>query len=73
MLGSRLGQGVLGLLCVGIWCLSHGYQGLFHDAGLYALQALAHRYPDFLSRDVFLRFGSQDRFTVFSPLVAGLS
>jgi hypothetical protein len=70
MLGSRLGQGVLAVLCVAIWSLSHSYLGLFHDAGLYTLQALAHLHPQSLSQDVFLKFGSQDRFTVFSPIYA---
>jgi hypothetical protein len=59
------------LLCVTAWMLSHGYLGLFHDAGLYTLQALARLNPPSLNRDIFLQFGSQDRFTVFSPLYAG--
>jgi hypothetical protein len=52
------------------WALSHPYKGIFHDAQLYTLQALSHLNPDSLSHDVFLRFGSQDRFTLFSPLYA---
>lgn len=51
--------------------LSHSYLGLFHDSGLYTLQALARLAPS-LNRDVFLQVGSQDRFTVFSPLYAGV-
>jgi hypothetical protein len=58
------------LLCVATWMLAHPYQGIFHDANLYTLQALAHLHPDTLAHDVFLRFGSQDRFTIFSPLYA---
>lgn len=58
------------LLCIVTWILAHPYQGIFHDANLYTLQALAHLYPDTLAQDVFLRFGSQDRFTVFSPVYA---
>jgi hypothetical protein len=61
---------VLLLVCVITWTLSHSYRGIFHDASLYTLQALAHSNPDSLSRDVFLRFGSQDRYTAFSPLYA---
>jgi hypothetical protein len=57
------------LLCGIAWLLCHPYQGIFHDANLYTLQALAHLHPA-LHEDVFLRFGSQDRFTVFSPLYA---
>jgi len=56
------------LLCEVFWTLSHGYRGLFHDARLYTLQALSRLHPGSLSQDVFLRFGSQDSFTIFSPL-----
>lgn len=54
------------------WSLSHPYRGLFHDSGLYTLQALGYRAPDSLGQDVFLRFGSQDRYTIFSPLYAAM-
>jgi hypothetical protein len=50
--------------------LGHAYQGLFHDAALYTLQALARLEPESLAHDPFLRFGSQDHFTIFSPLYA---
>jgi len=60
----------LASLCLLCWALSHGYDGIVHDARLYTLQALAHRHPEALSADVFLKFGSQDRFTLFSPLYA---
>ncbi|MFI4890839.1 MAG: hypothetical protein ACHQIL_09935 [Steroidobacterales bacterium] len=56
------------LLCVLTWALSHPYRGLFHDAGLYTLQAMAHLHPGTLAHDVFLRFGSQDALTIFSPV-----
>src|SRR5580658_10183602 len=69
--GSRLGALTICLLCFATWALVHGYQGIFHDAVLYTLQALARLDPGALSQDVFLRFGSQDRFTIFSPLYAG--
>jgi len=68
--GSRLGALTIGLLCLATWALVHSYQGIFHDAVLYTLQALARLDPGALSQDVFLRFGSQDRFTIFSPLYA---
>ncbi len=58
------------LLCVAVWMLVHPYQGIFHDANLYTLQALARLHPESLAQDVFLQFGSQDRFTLFSPLYA---
>jgi hypothetical protein len=67
----RLGYAVLALFCAATWALSHSYRGIFHDAGLYTLQALAHLDPGYLGQDVFLRFGSQDRFTIFGALYAG--
>ena len=67
---GALGGAVVMLLCVVFWALSHSYRGLFHDAYLYTLQALARSSPQSLGQDVFLRFGSQDRFTVFSPIYA---
>ena len=67
---SRLGMSVLVILCLTTWAISHSYQGLFHDARLYTLQALAYLHPGSLSHDVFLKYGSQDRFTIFSPVYA---
>jgi hypothetical protein len=69
---SPLGLAVVLLLCTVTWMLSHGYRGIFHDAGLYTLQALAHSSPESLSQDVFLRLGSQDRYSIFSPIYAAL-
>lgn len=70
---SRRGIVPLVALSALLWALSHGYHGLVHDARLYTLQALAHLHPESVANDVFLKFGSQDRFTVFSPLYAGLA
>jgi hypothetical protein len=70
---STLVLAVLLLFCVIIWMLSHSYRGIFHDASLYTLQAQAHLSAESLSKDVFLRFGSQDRYTMFSPLYAAAS
>lgn len=60
------------MLCVLTWALSHPYRGLIHDARLCTLQAMAQLHPETLASDVFLRFGSQDAYTVFSPLHAGV-
>jgi hypothetical protein len=60
------------LLCAAVWMLVHPYDGIFHDANLYTLQALARLRPDSLTQDVFLHFGSQDRFTLFSPVYAAV-
>jgi hypothetical protein len=67
LLDSRLEVALLLMICLITWSLSHGYLGIFHDAGLYTLQALARLDPASIGQDVFLRFGSQDRFTLFTP------
>jgi hypothetical protein len=70
---ARLGFIAFLLLCIMFWGLSHLYRGIFHDASLYTLQALARLHPGSLSQDVFLRFGSQDRYTIFSSIYAAAS
>jgi hypothetical protein len=58
----------LGLLALATWLLLHPYRGLYHDSVIYTLFALAKMHPDALNSDIFLRFGSQDSFTLFTPL-----
>jgi hypothetical protein len=52
------------------WVVQHAYRGIVHDSEMYLIQALARLNPEFFAHDIFLRYGSQDRFTVFSPLFA---
>lgn len=52
--------------------LSNAYAGVVHDAIVYSLQALNAATRGAYGSDLFLKYGSQDRFTVFSPLVAPL-
>jgi hypothetical protein len=70
MTSRRLALTALLMLWIATWCLAHGYQGIRHDATLYTLQALAHSSPS-LHNDVFLRFGSQDKYTIFSTIYSG--
>lgn len=49
---------------------AHPYYGVYHDAVLYALQAFKRLEPEALGGDLFFRYGSQDSFTLFSPLYA---
>ena len=60
------------LLLLGIWLCSHPWGGIWHDAKFYAFQALSHLRPDAYRNDLFLLFGSQDDYTLFSPLYAAL-
>ncbi len=60
------------LVLAALWLLCHPWEGLWHDSRLYALQALQRLHPDQFRRDLFLLYGSQDAFTLFSPLYASL-
>jgi hypothetical protein len=51
-----------------VWLLTRRYSGIHNDAALYTLMALAWRDPATFASDLFVRFGSQDPFTLFSPL-----
>lgn len=53
-----------------VWVLVRPYRGLEHDGQLYAFQALARLRPDLYANDLFVRFGSQDNFTIFSSLAS---
>ncbi len=59
------------VLCiVAFWMLQHPYEGVVHDSILYSFSALARLHPESLNQDIYLSVGSQDRYTLFSPLVA---
>lgn len=53
------------LLLVALWLLLHGYHGLTGDGQIYAFQAISRLHPP-LASDLYLRYTSQDEFTVFS-------
>jgi hypothetical protein len=63
---------LVAIVCVLGLALNHPYEGLFHDARLYLLQSLSHLSPASLTADVFLRYGSQDAYTLFTAVVAAL-
>lgn len=54
----------------GLWLLRHPYGGLIQDSVLYAVGALARLHPASLAHDIYLSRGSQDHYTLFSPIVA---
>ncbi|PZN97540.1 MAG: hypothetical protein DCF31_00010 [Alphaproteobacteria bacterium] len=58
------------LALVALWLVTHPYEGIFHDARLYTLQALSRAHPGRYADDLFLAFGSQDRFSIFASLYA---
>lgn len=58
------------LLIAALYLLLRPYAGLIHDSRLYLLQALNHLHPDLYGADVFLKYGSQDKYTLFTPVFA---
>lgn len=60
------------LVIVVVWMLAHRYVGIRHDAIFYAGQAVHRLHPDSFGGDLFFQFGSQDEFTLFSPLYAAV-
>jgi hypothetical protein len=66
--GLSLGAGLLG---TSLFVIVFGYWGVEHNARLYAMQALSWLYPR-LREDIYLRFGSQDDYSLFSWLYAPL-
>ncbi|HTY93872.1 MAG TPA: hypothetical protein VMC02_08290 [Steroidobacteraceae bacterium] len=69
-LTRRIALAGLACLSLAFWMLLHPYRGLEHDSVLYAVLALARLHPAALGHDLFVRYGTQDGFTVFSPLFA---
>lgn len=60
------------LLLGACWLVAHPHMGLWHDARLYAVDALARLNPGVFDRDLFLMNGSQGQFTVFPHIFATL-
>ena len=60
----------LASLSIAFWILIHPYRGLEHDSVLYTVLALARLHPAALGHDLFVRYGAQDHYTIFSPMFA---
>ena len=52
------------------WLAGHPWRGIWHDNILYAGQALRRLYPLNFQHDLYFLHGSQDAFTIFSPVYA---
>lgn len=72
--GKRVPPLVATLTLAGVyllaWLFRRTYAALDDDAQLYAFQALATLKPLLREHDLFLAYGSQDQYTLFSPLYA---
>jgi hypothetical protein len=64
---------VLILAILFVNALARPYSDLIHDARLYSIQALDRISPGLYSDDLYLRYGSQDKFSAFSRLLAPLA
>jgi len=60
------------LLAVALWLIARPYRGVRHDGILYLGQTLGRMMPDQIGRDLFLVYGSQDKYSLFSHLMAPL-
>jgi len=59
-------------LVIAAFVFAHPYDGIIHDNVLYLAQALLRLYPEIYGGDVYFQWGSQDRYTLFSPIYAWL-
>jgi hypothetical protein len=60
------------LLVVSLWLIARPYRGVRHDGILYLGQILGRLLPDSIGQDLFLVHGSQDRYSIYSWLMAPL-
>jgi hypothetical protein len=60
------------LLIAALWLIVRPYRGVRHDAVLYLGQTLSRLMPDTIGKDLFFAYGSQDRYSIFSSLMAPL-
>lgn len=72
--GERLRELTLFLLAVALWCVTHPYVGMTeHDGRVYTLLVQHWLAPAAYARDPFFLFGSQDSFSIFTPLYGFLA
>jgi hypothetical protein len=69
---SRLYTLALMLAALAFMLLGHPYEGVYHDGVLYFGQALLNAGAPALNHDVFFVGGSQDRYSIYGPLMAAL-
>lgn len=61
-----------GLALLVLWVFLHPYYGVWHDGLLYVVQALHNLHPDAYKNDLFFLYGSQDDYTLFTPLYSAV-
>lgn len=60
------------LMLGALWFYLEPYHGFYHDGRLYSMLAMYRNTPENFRHDLFVAYGSQDAFTIFSPLYAWL-
>ncbi len=55
-----------------LWMMTRPYGGIIIDAQFYTVQALSHIQPAKFADDLYLKYGSQDQFSIYSLFLAGL-
>jgi hypothetical protein len=70
----RLADNPANVVCLALAlnALIQPYLGFTHDSRLYAIHVAERVAPGSFGHDLYLQYGSQDRYTVFTPLVAPL-
>lgn len=58
------------LTLLALWFFTHPYRGIYHDASLYAVQALCRLFPGAYNKDLIFHYGSQDSYTIFGYIYA---
>ncbi|MCL4745317.1 MAG: hypothetical protein KJZ83_07875 [Burkholderiaceae bacterium] len=53
-----------------LWMCTRPYRGIVHDSILYSFQAIASAVPERFSDDLYLRFGSQEDFSLYTPFLS---
>ena len=61
---------IAAIALLAFWLISRPYRGVRHDALLYLGQALRRLMPDRFANDLFLQVASQEKYSLFSPLMA---
>ena len=67
---SRWALAGLALVIAALWMLIRPNRDISHDGMIYALYATARLHPESVGHDFFVQYGTQDHFTVFSPIYA---
>lgn len=63
---------VISSILVTLWLLKHPYNGILQDGVIYTFMAMKDLHPDFFAGDLFIKFGSQDSYTIFPQIYAVL-